>query len=95
MQHGVADLQAQAVDFVHVVEGGTADSDASDLHRLEHGHRCERAGAANLHADIVYYRGFLARGIFVGDRPARSFRRKPQFVLDWMEFTLTTTPSIS
>ncbi len=33
-QHGVANLQFQALDLIHVVECGTADSDASHLHRL-------------------------------------------------------------
>src|SRR6267154_6768955 len=72
-EDGVADLQAEAIDFVHVVQRGTADSDASDLHWFEHGDWRERAGAAYLHANVVDYRGFLAGGIFVGDGPPRGF----------------------
>src|SRR5712671_6886732 len=34
-EDGVADLQAEAIDFVHVVQRGTADSDASYLHWFE------------------------------------------------------------
>jgi len=36
-EYRVADMQTQPLDFIHVVERGTADSDASDLHRLQHG----------------------------------------------------------
>ena len=80
-QHGVADLQAEALDFVHVVQRGAADGDAADLHRLEHGDRRERAGAADLKEDVVDDGGFLARGIFVGDGPARGLGGEAQFVL--------------
>jgi len=51
--------------FRPCVQGGTADSDASDLHWLEHGDWRERAGAADLHANVVDHGGFLAGGIFV------------------------------
>ncbi len=81
-QHGVANLQAQPLDFIHVVERGTADSDASDLHRLEHGHGRQRSGAAHLHDDVVYNGGLLPRGIFVRNGPTRRFRRVTQFILN-------------
>ena len=81
-QHGVADLQAEPLDLIHIVERGTADSDASDLHRFENGDGRERAGAANLHDDVVDDGGFLPRGIFVSDGPARSAGSKAQFVLN-------------
>src|SRR6266576_3008639 len=79
-EDGVADLQAEAIDFVHVVQGGTTDSDASDLHRLEHGDRSQRAGAAYLHTNVVHYRGFLAGGIFVSDGPPRGFGAEAQLL---------------
>src|SRR5947209_11982902 len=81
-EDGVADLQAEAIDFVHVVQGGTADSDASYLHWLEHGDWRERAGAAFLHANLIHYRGFMASGIFVGDGPARGSGGVAQFALN-------------
>src|SRR5690348_354109 len=70
-ENGVADLQAEAIDFVHIVQGGTADSDASDLHGFEDGDGRKRAGATDLHANVVDDGGFLARGVLVGDSPAR------------------------
>ena len=79
--HGVADAQAQPLDFVHVVQRRTADRDAADLHRLEHRHRRERARAPHLKNDVVHDRRFLPRRIFVGDGPARSLRRETQFLL--------------
>ena len=80
-QHGVANLHAQPLDFVHVVQRGAADRHAADLHRLEKSHRSERAGAADIHLNVVHHRGFLARRIFVGDGPARSFGGVAQLVL--------------
>ena len=80
-KHGVADVQAQPLDLVHVVERGAADGDAANLDGLEHGHGRKRSGAAHLDDDVVDHRGFLARGIFVGDGPARGFRREAEFVL--------------
>ena len=38
-QHDVANLHAQPLHFIHIVECGTADSDASHLHRLKESHR--------------------------------------------------------
>ena len=79
--HGVADVQAQPLDFIHVVQRGTADRDAADLHRFEHGYRRERARAPDLKNDVVHDRRFLPRRIFVGDGPARGLRREAQFLL--------------
>src|SRR5207249_216770 len=81
-QDGVADLQTQTVDFVHIVECGTADSDAANLHGFEDRDRCERAGTPDLHANVVDDGGLLTSRIFVGNGPARSFRCESQFVLD-------------
>ncbi len=81
-QHGVADLQAQPLDLIHIVECGTADSDASHLHRLKHRDRRQRARAADLHDDVVDDGRLLPRWIFERNRPPRSFGGKPQFVLN-------------
>src|SRR5260370_39084783 len=80
-QHGVADLYAQPLDLVHVVECGAADSDAANLHRLQHCDRGERAGTPDLHANIVDHGGLLPRWIFVGDGPARRLGRRAPFLL--------------
>ena len=66
----------------------TADGDAADFHRFEHGDRRERARAPHLKNDVVHYRGFLPRRIFVGDGPARRLRREAQFLLqrDFIHF---------
>ena len=58
--HRVADLQAQPLDFVFVVQRGARNRDAAHLHRLQMRHRRERAGAAHLHLDVLDH----------GDRPA-------------------------
>src|ERR1700732_676402 len=87
-QHRVPDLQAEAIDLVHVVEGRTADSDTAHLHRLEDRDRRKRARATDLHANVVYDRGLLPRGVFVGDGPARCLRRESQFMLNWRGINL-------
>src|SRR5450755_4145282 len=81
-QHGVADLQSQAINLVHIVERGTADGDASDLHWLKHGYWRQRPSPSDLDTNVVHDRGLLPRGIFVGDGPARRFRRETQFMLN-------------
>ena len=57
------------------------DGDAADLHRLEDGKGREHARAADADEDLLDDRGFLLRGIFVGDGPARRLRREAQLVL--------------
>ena len=47
-QHGVANVQSQPLDLVHIVQRGAADGDAADLHRLEKRHRRQRARAPDL-----------------------------------------------
>src|SRR5258708_32400445 len=52
-QDPVADAQAQPRDLVFIVQGRARNSDAAELYRLQHRYRRERAGAADLHDDIV------------------------------------------
>src|SRR5256885_11955499 len=68
-QHSVADLQAQTLDFVHIVECGTADSDAANLHRLEHPHPRECAGSADFPAKSLAPRGPLPPREIISKRP--------------------------
>ena len=49
--HRVADLQAQPLDFVFVVQGGARNRHAAHLHRFQVRHRRQRAGAPHLHFD--------------------------------------------
>ena len=79
--HLVADLQAEALDLVLVVQRGAGDGDAADLDGLEVGDRGERAGAAHLHLDVFDRGGGLARGVLVGDGPARRFGGEAELAL--------------
>ena len=81
-KHGVVDVQAEAVDLVHVVERGAGDGDSADLHWLQNGDGGERASATDLDDDVVDDRGFLACRIFVGNGPAWGFRSEAEFVLE-------------
>src|SRR5271170_703571 len=77
----VSGVDAEALDFVHVVQSGFGDGDAADLHRLENGEGSEDAGAAYADFNLFEERGFLVGLIFVGDGPARGFGREAEFVL--------------
>ena len=50
-EHGVADHHAEALHFVHVVQGRVADGDAADEHRFESCDRRNRAGPTDLKLD--------------------------------------------
>ena len=67
----VAELEAQALDEVGVVQRGAADGGAADEDRRQFGDRGQLAGAAHLHGDGVDLRDAGAGGEFVGDGPAR------------------------
>ena len=79
--HPVADLHAQALDFIHVVQGGVADRRAADRDRRQFRYRRELAGAAHLHADAFDLRDAGARRVFVGDGPARSLAGEAELSL--------------
>ena len=87
-QHCVSSVDAQALDFVHVVQGGFGYGDAADLHRLENGEGSEDAGAAYADFDLFQERGFLVGLIFVGDGPAGGFGGEAELVLqaDFVDF---------
>ena len=68
----VADLHAQAINLVHVVERGAADRGSTDGNRLQGRDRREFSGASHLHQNVFDLGDSRTRGIFVGNRPARS-----------------------
>ena len=79
--HPVANLHAQALDFVHVVQSGAADRGSADGNRLQCRDRREFSGASDLHQDVFDLRDARARRVFVGDGPARGFAGVAQFSL--------------
>src|SRR5256884_1757825 len=80
-QHRVANLHAQPLDFIHVVERRTADSDASHLHRLQDCHRRQRPRAPYVDENIFHHGRFPTRRILERNRPPRRLRRVTQFIL--------------
>ena len=76
-QH-IADADVLAGDLVRVVQARPTDDRAREFHRLEVSHGCDRAAAAHLHADP----GERGRGLELlelpGDRPPRTFGRRPK-----------------
>ena len=79
--HPVADLYAQALDFVHVVQGGAADCGTADGNRLERGYRREFSRTPDLYQDIFNPGNARPRGVLVGDGPAWCFAGVSQFRL--------------
>ena len=80
--HPVADFHAQALDLIHVVKGRVADGGAADRNRRQFGDRRELAGTPHLYADAFNFRDARARGVLVGNRPARRLAGKTQFGLE-------------
>ncbi|MNQ75089.1 hypothetical protein D3C85_898690 [compost metagenome] len=79
--HRVADHQAQARDFVHVMQCGVGHRDTGDLDRFQTRHRRHRPGAADLEFHIEQLGEFFHRREFVGDGPARFAGAETQFAL--------------
>src|SRR4029077_12296494 len=77
----IADFDAQALDFVHVVESGPTHSGAADGNRFQHGDGCQFASSANLHDDVLNLGDAGASSIFVGNRPSRSLPGVTEFLL--------------
>ena len=69
--HRVADVDTEPGDFVHVVQRGVADGDATDEHGLEPGHRRHGSGAADLKLHVQEPGGGLFRRVLEGNGPAR------------------------
>ena len=79
--HLVANLQAEALDLILVVERGAGNRNAAHFHRSQMGHRCQRSGAAHLHLDGFHRGGSLARRILISDGPARRFGGEAELAL--------------
>src|ERR1017187_7512669 len=69
----VADLEAEALDLILVVERGAGDDDAADFDGLEACHGGEGSGTAHLDLNGFDRSGGLSRGVLVGNGPARGF----------------------
>jgi hypothetical protein len=76
-EHGVALADVLALDLVLVVQRGARDRRPGQLNRLELGHRCELAGAADLDEDAAHPGRRLLRRVFHRDGPARELRGRP------------------
>src|SRR5262249_13349928 len=74
----VADHDPQALDLIHVVQGGTAHGCAADWHRLKPGDRRELPGAADLGLDVFHLSHSAASRILVSDGPTRRLPREPK-----------------
>ena len=79
--HRVALAHVQARDLVGVVQGRVGDGDAGHLHRLQPGHRRDRAGAADLHLDRAQHGGLFLGRELVRQRPARRARYETHLAL--------------
>ena len=69
--HGIAHAHILAGDLVLIMQGGAADHDAADIHRLQIGDRGQGAGAADLDFDVEDPGLCLLGREFMGNRPAR------------------------
>ena len=72
-QDCVAGVDAEPLDFVHIVQSGFGNGDAANLYGLENCEGSEDAGAAYADFNLFQERGFLVGLIFVGDGPAGGF----------------------
>ena len=77
----VAGADAEPRDLIRIVEGGVADNDAADRHRLQLCHRRQLAGAADLDVDIVEGRLRAFGRKLVCDCPARGAGDEAQTLL--------------
>jgi hypothetical protein len=79
-QDAVAGSQVFARDIFGVMERGHADCAARKLHRFEHGVRCHRPGAADVHLDRTQRRGRLFRRELERRRPPGKFGGRAQLL---------------
>ena len=79
--HGVADHQAQARHFVHVVQGGVGHGHTRNLDRFQACHGRHSTGATHLELNVQQFGQFLHRRELVGDCPTRFAGTEAQFTL--------------
>lgn len=70
---GIMDADVFAVDFIEVVESGSADAGAGEFDGLEFGYGGDDAGAPDLEGDRLEGGAGLGGSEFVGDGPAWGF----------------------
>jgi hypothetical protein len=93
--HAVADPQVLVGDEREVVQRRQLHRRAADLHRLQHGERVDRAGAADVHLDVEQRRlGDVGREL-ARHRPTRLASHVAQLGLQPQGSTFTTPPSIA
>jgi hypothetical protein len=66
---GVTHADVFSRDLIRIVEGGPADRDTSDLHRLQQGQRRQGAGATDRDGDVLNDRDFFSGCKLVSDGP--------------------------
>ena len=77
----VANFYAQAFDEIHIVQSGATHRGAADGDRLQHGRRCKLSSSAYRDHHVFDLRDAAAGSEFIRNRPARSFAREAEFVL--------------
>src|SRR5215469_2024518 len=75
-QYPIADLHAESIYLVLVVQGGSLHSRPADRHRTQRSQWSQLSGPPDLHEDVFNLRDSRARCIFVSDRPARCLSGK-------------------
>ena len=73
--HHVADADVLALDLFGIVQAGAADRGAGQLDRFQVGDRRNRAGFADLHADVIDLGRPFVLLEFIGDDPPRALGR--------------------
>ena len=94
-QNRVADLHAQPLDLILVVQRGARDGHPAHHHGLQmrHGRQC--AGAAHLHLDSSITVCSCRGGNLIAIAQRGALAVQPSIFCCAMESTLATTPSIS
>ena len=70
-----------APHFILIMQGCVGNVDAADKHRLQSGHRCQRAGASHLHINTQHDAGGLLGRKFVRNGKPRCPGDKTQLLL--------------
>src|SRR5207237_10043782 len=79
--HPSADLHAQALDLVHVVQSGISHRGPADQYWCQHGHWRKLAGTPYLHTNVFQLRDPRPCRVFVRYGPAWSLAGEAEFVL--------------
>src|SRR5690606_36460171 len=79
--HGIADADIFANDFIFIMQRRVGDDDAADGDGAKSRNRRQRAGAADLYLDILDHRTRLFGGEFMRDGPARTASHEAETLL--------------